>query len=219
MSVLIQEPEKKAQAAILWMHGLGADATDMIALADQLALGQLPLRHLFLNAPLRPVTLNAGMVMPAWFDILGRELQDREDREGVQQSEQLIRQVMADQLKDGLESSQIFLAGFSQGGAMALYTALHTQDRLAGVIALSAYLPLHTQVHPKLEKHCPFFMGAGQFDPLVLPKWSEKSRDWLLSQGYEQVTYHEYPMEHAICFEEIKDLGLWISRHVQGVLQ
>jgi len=216
LSVSIIEPKARAQACVIWMHGLGADSSDMKGLAGQLTMNDVALRHVFIDAPRRPVTLNAGMVMPAWYDITGMELIDREDQEGIKQSELLIRKVMDEQLKDGFAYNQIFLAGFSQGAAMALYTALHTAEQLAGVVALSAYLPLAAQTKPLLEKNTPFFMGSGQFDPLVLPKWTTMTKEWLLANGYNQLTNFLYPMEHSVCFEEIRDLGFWLSQQVQG---
>lgn len=218
MSVYLKNPQDKAQACVIWLHGLGADASDMMGLADQLMINDVAIRHVFIDAPSRPVTLNGGMVMPAWYDIIGMKLLDREDKEGIAQSEQTIRQVMDSQLNDGFVSSQIYLAGFSQGGAMALYTALHTANRLGGVIALSAYLPLAAHNKPILDKSTPFFMGSGQFDPLVLPDWTKQSKDWLLEKGYENIYAQQYPMEHSICFEEIKELSLWLSKQVKGAL-
>lgn len=214
----MKKPEGLAQACVIWMHGLGADASDMAGLAEQLIMNDVALRHVFIDAPSRPVTLNGGMVMPAWYDIVGLELTDREDKEGIGQSQSLIRSVIDSQLNDGFTSSQIFLAGFSQGGAMALHTALHMTSRLGGVIALSAYLPLATLTRPLLDKSTPFFMGSGQFDPLVLPLWTQESRNWLLANGYENMAFHLYPMEHSICFEEVKDISLWLSAQIQGVI-
>ncbi|MDR3503540.1 MAG: alpha/beta hydrolase-fold protein [Legionella sp.] len=212
----MKEPQAPAQACVIWMHGLGADASDMVGLADQLVAGDVALRHVFINAPMRPVTLNNGMVMPAWYDILGMELVDRQDKAGIEQSETLIREVMDAQLRDGFAIEQLFLAGFSQGGAMALHTALHTPGRLGGVIALSAYLPLADHTRPKLDKHTPVFMGSGQFDPLVLPKWVEMSKDWLLNNGYTYLSDHKYPMEHSVCMDEIRDISLWLCQHAPG---
>ena len=219
MSVYIKESQEPAKACVIWLHGLGADASDMVGLVDQLTVTNVALRHVFIDAPSRPVTLNGGMVMPAWYDILGLELVDREDKQGIEQSELIIRQVMDAQINDGFDTGQIILAGFSQGGAMAIHTALNTPSRLAGIIALSAYIPLVKDTHPLLDKTTPIFMGSGQFDPLVLPKWTHESRDWLLKKGYEFLSYHQYPMEHSICFEEIKDLSLWLGQQIQGVLQ
>lgn len=212
----MKEPQAPAQACVLWMHGLGADASDMVGLADQLLATDVALRHVFINAPMRPVTLNNGMVMPAWYDILGMELIDRQDKAGIEQSEEIIRRVMDEQLQDGFSYEQIFLAGFSQGGAMALHTALHTSGRLGGVIALSAYLPLADHNRPVLDKQTPIFMGSGQFDPLVLPKWVDMSKDWLLNNGYTHLSSHHYPMEHSVCMDEIRDISLWLSQQVPG---
>lgn len=213
------EPQEPAKACVIWLHGLGADASDMVGLVEQLTVTDVALRHVFIDAPLRPITLNGGMVMPGWYDILGMELVDREDKPGIEESELIIRQVMDSQLKDGFSANQIILAGFSQGGAMALHTALTTPDRLAGVIALSAYIPLARDTVSALDKTTPIFMGSGQFDPLVLPKWTQASKDWLLEKGYENLSSHQYPMEHSICFDEIKDLSLWLSKQFQGVVQ
>jgi phospholipase/carboxylesterase len=199
------------------MHGLGADASDMMSLADQLTVTDVAFRHVFINAPMRPVTLNAGMVMPAWYDIKGVKLTDREDEEGIKRSEQLILKIIEEQLNAGFTYSQIVLAGFSQGGAMAMYTALHITERIGGVVALSAYLPLAAQVQSHLNKSTPFFMGLGLFDTLVLPQWTDLSKDVLTRHGYEHIAYHRYPMEHSICFEEIKDLSLWLRHHVGGI--
>jgi phospholipase/carboxylesterase len=200
------------------MHGLGADASDMMHLADQLLINDLALRHVFIDAPPRPVTLNGGMMMPAWYDIVGTGLMDRQDKQGIKQSELLIRNVLEAQIKEGFSHDQLFLAGFSQGGAMALHTALCT-PQLGGVIALSAYLPLAQEAETTLTKNTPIFFGCGQFDPLVLPRWTHQTRDWFTANGYESLSFHEYPMEHSICYEEIKDMSLWLSKHVQGALQ
>ncbi|WP_172653497.1 alpha/beta hydrolase [Legionella fallonii] len=215
----MSEPKEPAQACVIWMHGLGADASDMVGLAEQLMINDVSLRHVFIDAPSRPVTLNGGMVMSAWYDIIGAELVDREDKQGIEQSEGLIRRVIDAQIQDGFELGRIILAGFSQGGAMAMHTALRTPGGFAGVVALSAYLPLASDTKPVLDLSTPFFMGSGQFDPLVTPTWTQQSRDWLLANGYEHISYHQYPMEHSVCFEEIKDLSLWLSKQVQGVLQ
>lgn len=218
MSVYIKDPEGKAQACIIWMHGLGADASDMAGLAEQLMTKDIAIRHVFMDAPSRPVVLNGGMVMPAWYDIVGLELTDREDKEGIAHSESLIRDVILSQLNDGFSSSQIYLAGFSQGGAMALHTALHTNSRLGGVIALSAYIPLAQYSQALLDKSTPIFVGSGSYDPLVKPVWVEQSRDRLLESGYENITFNFYPMEHSICFEEIRDLSFWLRDQIQGVI-
>ncbi|MBA2650940.1 MAG: carboxylesterase [Tatlockia sp.] len=213
----MKEPQQQAQACIIWMHGLGADASDMMGLVEQLSIDDIALRHIFLNAPVRPVTLNAGMAMRAWYDIVGMQLTDREDKEGIEQSAAFIRQNYEEQIKDGV-LSKVFFAGFSQGGAMALYTALQMEKPLAGVIALSAYLPLASQCRTDLAKNTPIFMASGQYDPIVLPVWSKESAARLESAGYNQLSYHNYLMEHSICAEEITDLSNWLRAQVKGAL-
>lgn len=215
----MKEPNTQAQACIIWMHGLGADATDMMGLSEQLLLSEIDLRHVYIDAPQRPITLNNGMLMPAWYDILGMEFTDREDQQGIEASAHLIREVIDEQLKVGFSEQQIYLAGFSQGGAMALHTALNYHARLGGVIALSGYLPLANITKPLLDSKTPFFMGSGQFDPLVLPMWTQHSKTWLIAHGYEQIDFHSYPMEHSVCFEEMKDLSLWLVKQVRGAVQ
>lgn len=213
MSVYIKDPQQQAQACVIWMHGLGADANDMAGLAAQLPL-TVPVRHVFMDAPVRPVTLNNNMSMRAWYDIVGMKLTDREDRVGILQSEDLIRQVIAQQCADGFLSHQIFLAGFSQGAAMALRTGLHASMPLAGVVALSGYLPLSEECKPLLALNTPIWIAAGKFDPVVLPSWTKHSFDWLQGQGFQHVQWHEYPMEHTLCMEEIQDLANWLSSQV-----
>jgi len=200
------------------MHGLGADASDMAGLAEQLSLNEVAVRHVFMDAPVRPVTLNNGMLMRAWYDIIGMQLTDREDKEGILGSQLLIQEVIDTQIKEGFSAKQIFLAGFSQGGAVALYTALQRTVALGGVIALSAYLPLAIDCQAALPKDTPVFIAYGQYDPIVLPIWTKQSADWLVAKGYNQVTLHNYLMEHAICAEEINDLSNWLTTQVKGGL-
>lgn len=214
----MKDPQAQAQACIIWMHGLGADASDMVGLTDALPLAHLAIRHVFINAPKRPVTINNGLVMPAWYDIKGMELSDKQDIEGMNQSASVIRKLIADQLNDGFRFEQIFLAGFSQGGVMALHTALATPEKLGGIIALSGCLPFVDPDSPKLDRKTPIFMGYGQFDPIILPKWVKMSEEWLLAKGYLHLSIHQYPMEHSISVEEIKDIGFWISQQVKGVI-
>ncbi|WP_074881812.1 alpha/beta hydrolase [Legionella jamestowniensis] len=211
----MKEPKQQAVACIIWMHGLGADASDMAGLADQLIVN-VPIRHVFLDAPVRPVTINNGMAMRAWYDILDLKFTAREDKEGILSSEEQILQIIQAQMEQGISSDKIFLAGFSQGGAMALHTALHVTYPLGGVIALSAYLPLASECSPSLAKKTPLFFGFGTYDTIVLPAWSKLTIDWLLAQGYDNLKWHTYSMEHSICMEEIKDLSLWLSELTRG---
>ena len=216
LNVYVKEPQQNAQACVIWMHGLGADAQDMVGLATQLPL-TVAVRHVFIDAPVRPVTLNNNMPMRAWYDILGLKLTDREDSEGIKQSEVLIRQVIDSQLAEGFVSEQIFLAGFSQGGAMALYTGLHTSMPLAGIISLSAYLPLASACKIALNHNTPMFMAGGLYDPLVLPVWTNQCIESLRSIGFQRIESHQYPMEHSICVEEVRDIAQWLTREVTSI--
>lgn len=216
LNVRLKEPSSPAKACVIWMHGLGADATDMAGLADYPLLANLPIRHVFIDAPVRPVTLNGGMSMRAWYDIIDMTLTGREDKPGVTQSYQHILAVIDAQITAGFHSEQIILAGFSQGGAMALYTALHCELPLAGVIALSSYLPLASDCQPVLAKTTPIFLALGQYDPMVLPEWTRKSEHYLRDSGYNQLTFRQYPMEHSICLDEIEDIAAWLSLRIKG---
>jgi len=213
LNVYIKEPLQPAQACVIWMHGLGADAQDMAGLAEQLPLN-IAVRHVFIDAPVRAVTVNNSMKMRAWYDISGFDLSDREDKVGVADSETIIRKVITAQLDDGFTSKQIFLAGFSQGGAMALYVGLRNSMPLAGVISLSAYLPLAAELYPELARNTPFFIAAGQQDDVVSPLWTKQSVNWLHARSYRQISFHEYPMAHSICLPEIQDLGQWLTTQI-----
>jgi phospholipase/carboxylesterase len=217
LSIYSEGSQQPQQGCVLWMHGLGASASDMMGLANELVTPRLRFKHVFLDAPQRPVTINAGMVMPAWYDISGMDLVDRVDSQGIAQSQALIEKAIDGQLEEGFEYQQIILAGFSQGGAMALHTALNLEVKLAGVIALSAYLPSIADTRAVLDKNTPFFIALGQFDSVVFPAWSLQSRDWLLAQGYQSLSCHQYPMDHSVCYEELQDLSQWMIRHYQGV--
>jgi len=210
VNAVVIESKQKAEACVIWMHGLGASADDMAGLARQLPL-KVPMRHVALNAPIRPVTLNQHMPMPAWYDIVGMKLTDREDRTGILESEQIILKAIEQQVADGFTHKQIFLAGFSQGGAMALFTSLHAMPTLGGVIALSAYLPLASTCEVKLNSKTPVFIGSGRFDPMVLPSWTAQSVTWLKNKCFEHITVHDYPMEHSVCIEEIRDIAVWLE--------
>ncbi|KTD49657.1 phospholipase/carboxylesterase [Legionella quinlivanii] len=212
MNVYTKEPDTSPTASVIWMHGLGADASDMAGLASQYPISALPVRHVFMNAPVRPVTINGGMHMPAWYDIVGFELTDREDGEGIKESEKQINAVIQSQLETGMTEKQIILAGFSQGAAMALHTALNRPQAIGGVVSLSGYLPLASECQFHLPRETPFFMGYGRFDNVVLPEWTNYSCRFLESRGYHDLTIKDYPMEHSICQSEINDLDSWLKR-------
>jgi len=223
LSVYIKDPEMKAKACVIWMHGLGADSQDMIGLAEQLQV-TVPCRHVFMDAPVRPVTLNNKMPMRAWYDISGMELTSREDADGIKQSEGLILKVMDEQIAEGFDSKSIFFAGFSQGAAMALFTGLNAATPIAGIIALSGYIPLASSLDLKENKDMPIFIGGGLHDPIVLPLWTNQCVAFLKANGYQKIEQHTYPMEHAVCASEINDLSSFLSTaassisHRDGVL-
>lgn len=211
MNTTQHNPQKKADVCIIWLHGLGADASDMAGLAQQSSLAKLSCKHIFLDAPVRPVTINNGMQMRAWYDILDVRLNSREDEEGIKASQKQINAAIEEQIKAGFDSSQIILAGFSQGGAMALYVGLTYPQKLGGIMALSAYLPLATKVQIEQDRSTPLFFAFGSFDQVVIPYWTRETSLWFEHNGFTRVSNHEYPMEHTICMQEIDDMTKWLS--------
>ncbi len=203
------------RAAVIWMHGLGADGHDFEPIVPE--LGQpdsLPLRFVFPHAPMRPVTINAGMVMRAWYDVGGQGGTRREDEQGVRASQRAIEALIEREKKRGLTAGEIVLAGFSQGGAMALQTGLRHPERLAGLLVLSSFLPLPDTLAAEASpanRDVPIFMAHGTHDPLIPVSRARDSRDRLLALGY-RVQWREYPMAHAVCAEEIADLSAWLRR-------
>lgn len=205
------------KACIIWLHGLGADASDMAGLVSQLRIPAASFKHVFLDAPFRAVTINNGIRMRAWYDIVGDKLTDREDEQGIGEAQQQILTAVDEQIAAGFSAQQIFLAGFSQGGAMALYTALNQSKPLAGVVVLSGYLPLVKEVRASMPKDTPLFMACGRFDPIVLPQWTQATLNWVKNQGYHTIAWYEYSMQHTICHEEIADLSCWLLLQMEGI--
>jgi phospholipase/carboxylesterase len=201
-------------ASVIWMHGLGADAHDFESVPPMLDLGPaLPVRYIFPNAPVRPVTLNGGMRMRAWYDLLGLDRDAPEDAEGIRESGASIAGLIEREVERGISADNIVLAGFSQGGAIALYTALRYPSRLAGVLALSCYLPLSAEV--ETERHSanakvPIFMAHGEFDDVVAVNFARGSRKRLHTMGYD-VDWREYPMAHSVMPEEIGDIKKFLA--------
>lgn len=217
LNVRVKESKTKAQWCMIWMHGLGADGNDMAMLQSQMAIEDLAIRHVFVDAPIRPVTINNHYPMPAWYDILGADLQSREDEQGIRASSDAIEVIIEEQVRQGFNKERIFLAGFSQGGAMALTIALNNPAQLAGVISLSAYLPMARQLAAEdlqNKKNMPIFMAAGSHDPVVQVQWSRASHQFLVQQGFVGVAWHEYPMEHQVCLDEMNDLASWLRAQV-----
>lgn len=201
-------------ASVIWMHGLGADGHDFEPIVPELGLpGTLQVRFIFPNAPVRPVTLNMGMAMRAWYDII--EIGGgREDGEGLRASQAAIEQLIAAEVARGIPASRIVLAGFSQGGAIAFQTGLRHPQRLAGIMALSTYLPLAGTVEDErsaANRDLPVFMAHGSVDPVISISRAQQSRKMLEALGYP-LEWHEYPMPHSVCPQEITDISDWLVR-------
>ena len=202
------------QFSVIWMHGLGADGSDFEAVVPELGLEDCPgVRFIFPHAPHIPVTCNGGYVMPAWYDIISLDTNSRTvDEAGIIVSRQAIRRLMERENQRGVPCSRIFLAGFSQGGAVAYTTALTHAQPLAGVIALSTYIPSLKLLEGEAtdaNRAVPIFAAHGTEDDVVSPELGIRARDFLLRQGY-RLEWHEYAMPHSVCIEEIDEIGRWL---------
>ena len=201
-------------AAVIWLHGLGADGNDFAAMVPELDLGNCPpIRFVFPHAPTMPITLNGGYVMPAWYDIRGTDLVSRQDAEGIHKSAQAIDALIEHEVSRGIPAENIVLAGFSQGCAMALHTGLRFPKRLAGIMALSGYLPLAETLPAErtpANANTPVFMAHGTADPVVIPARGEASRDALTQLGYP-VQWHSYPMQHSVHPREVADISVFLA--------
>ena len=202
-------------ASIIVLHGLGADGNDFVPIAEQLDLSAVgPVRFVFPSAPVRPVTINGGYVMRAWYDILGTDLVRREDEAGLRQSAAEIQALLDREASRGIAPARTVLMGFSQGCAMALMVGLRAPQRLAGLVAWSGYLPLAASTAAErspANADVPILMGHGRFDTMVVPARGLATRDALLALGYP-VQWHDYPMEHSVCPDEITDLNRWLLK-------
>jgi phospholipase/carboxylesterase len=202
-------------ATVFILHGLGGDGNDFVPIAQELdsaAIG--PVRFVFPHAPVIPVTINNGFQMRAWYDILGFDLGSRQDETGLRKSMAEIEELLAREKQRGMPANRIVLGGFSQGCAVAQMTGMRHKERLAGIVGMSGYLPLaQTTAAERSDANVltPIFMGHGQQDDVVDITRGKASRDALRALGYE-VEWHEYPMAHSVCMEEIQDLGRWLVK-------
>ena len=199
-------------ASVIWLHGLGADGNDFAPLADEIEL-PVAVRYIFPHAPTMPVSINGGYVMRAWYDISDAALR-REDETGVRASQKSVEVLLAREKSRGIAANRIVLAGFSQGGAIALHAGLRQSERLAGIMALSTYVPLADTLAAEANpasREVPVFMAHGTADPMIPFARARASRDLLLQQDYA-LEWHEYPMQHAVCPQEIADIGVWLRR-------
>jgi phospholipase/carboxylesterase len=197
------------RAAVIWLHGLGADGHDFESIVPELAL-PTAVRFVFPHAPVQPVTINGGARMRAWYDVTHDR---RQDIEGIRASQARVEALIARERRRGIVARALVLAGFSQGGAIALHTGLRHSERLAGLLALSTYLPLSETLEQEASpanRGLPIFMAHGTHDPVLPLSWAEHSRDRLVALGY-RVEWHEYPMPHSVCGEEIVDISRWLG--------
>ncbi|HET7670967.1 MAG TPA: dienelactone hydrolase family protein [Burkholderiales bacterium] len=209
MEAIQIETGRNPQAAVIWLHGLGADGHDFEPIVPELEL-EKPVRFVFPHAPIRPVTINNGMRMRAWYDIY-QFGGGREDEQGLRASQKLVEDLIRAQ---GLPAEKIVLAGFSQGGAIVLQTGLRHAERLAGIMALSCYLPIASTVaaeRTEANKAAPIFMAHGRFDDIIPIDRAQASRAALEKLGCK-VEWHEYPMPHSVCPQEIADISAFLAR-------
>jgi phospholipase/carboxylesterase len=202
-------------ASIVWMHGLGADGNDFVDIVPEIRLpGDRGVRFVFPHAPMRPVTINGGYVMRAWYDIRDDGGTRREDPAGVRASQAAIEALVARERERGIPASAIVLAGFSQGGAMALHTGLRHPERLAGIMALSCSLPLADTLAAEAaptNRDVPIFMAHGTHDQMIPKARAQRAHETLTGLSYK-VEWHEYPMPHSVCMEEVADIAAWLGR-------
>jgi phospholipase/carboxylesterase len=210
------ETGKNPAASVIWMHGLGADGNDFVPIVEELDLTGTPaVRFIFPHAPMRAVTINNGYVMRAWYDVSFGDLEGksrRADAVGVHESAEQIGALVEREIGRGISNKNILLAGFSQGGAIALHTGLRYPKALAGIMALSTYLPLADELPREAaaeNKSVPIFIAHGVFDPVVPLAMGAGSMTILMGLGYA-VDWRQYPMQHSVCPQEIDDIGTWL---------
>ena len=215
LDVIDIETAPNPTASIIILHGLGADGNDFVPVAQEFDLGAVgPVRYVFPHGPTRPVTINGGYVMRAWYDILGEDLVRREDEAGLRQSQALVEALIERERARGIAASRIVLGGFSQGCAMTLMTGLRFRERLAGLLGMSGYLPLAaTTAAERSDANAgvPIYLGHGRQDPVIAIDRATASRDALVALGYP-VEWHDYPMPHSVSAQEIADINRWLLK-------
>ena len=221
LSSIEVETAPNPTVAVIWLHGLGADGSDFEPVVPALGLPASPgVRFVFPHAPAMPVTCNGGYVMRAWYDIISLEPTNRViDEAGIVSSRAAIRRLIERENSRGIPCHRIFLAGFSQGGAVAYTTAITHPERLAGLIALSTYLPVTGLVDAEAteaNRSIPILSAHGEYDDVVAPVLGLAARDFLLARGYA-VDWYSYPLPHSICLEEIEDIGVWMGERISAL--
>jgi len=210
---IVIETQENPKHAVIWLHGLGANGHDFEPIVPDLGLDKLAIRFIFPHAPNRPVTVNGGYVMPAWYDIKGADIADKEDLEGMHQSQSYLNDLVGLTIADGIPSENIVIAGFSQGGAVATYSLIRMEHKLAGCLALSTYVPFMSESKNQMTAYnngTPIFWGHGSQDDIVPEQLGKSSANHLNDLGYS-VDWHSYPMAHSVNADEIRDISLWFK--------
>jgi phospholipase/carboxylesterase len=207
-----------ADAAVIWLHGLGADGSDFVPVVSELKLPDSSnVRFIFPHAPVRPITINQGYSMRGWYDITSLDIANRDDESGIIESSNRLMSLCYQQVAQGISSQRVVFAGFSQGGAIALYAGLRYPDRLGGIMALSTYLPMQQRLVPEAteaNRSTPIFMAHGLYDEVVAAQFGQQTRDLLQQQGYP-LQWHDYAMGHSVCAQEINDISSWLTQILQ----
>lgn len=215
--ILQTDPDdsREADAAVIWLHGLGADGSDFVPIVSELKLPDaLNIRFIFPHAPLRPITINQGYRMRGWYDITSLDIANRDDEAGIVESSAMLTRLCDQQLAQGIAATRIIVAGFSQGGAIALHAGLRYAHTLGGIMALSTYLPMQQRLQQEstaANRNTPIFMAHGLHDDVVATQFGQQTRALLQQQGY-RVQWHDYAMGHSVCMEEINDISNWLER-------
>ena len=208
-------PKNTTKATVIWLHGLGAGADDFLSIVPQLKLPEsLAVRFVFPQAPILPVTINNGYEMPAWYDVYGFDRTSKQDEQGIRRSEEQLAQLINTEINNGISSDKIVLAGFSQGGAIALHTALRYTQKLAGVMVLSSYLPIADLMaeEKSIENtNLAIFIAHGSNDTVLPLAMAQLTREYLQAHDYP-IDWHIYPMAHQVCLEEIRDISAWLQK-------
>lgn len=212
---IVLDQGKQPKHSIIWLHGLGADGEDFVDMAEAINL-PVSMRYIFPHAPKNPVTINGGFIMRSWYDIADIDIGAKQDAAGIRASQAEIEKFIAQEKARGIAEENIFIAGFSQGGAIALHTGLRHPARLGGILALSTYLPLADTLSQEVSlsaKNTPIFFAHGRHDPVVPYALGKASADKLQQLGY-QTDWHEYAMPHSVTSEEVSDIERWLTQRL-----
>ena len=214
-SIVLNFGQGEPNHSIIWLHGLGATANDFPPIVPELGLqADRPIKFVFPQAPNRPITINGGFEMPGWYDIKGMSLEEKQDIDGMRESQTMLEGLVAAEIDRGIAANNIIVAGFSQGGAVAYYTATRSQTKLAGIIALSTYLPFQERTEQEqsgVNVTTPILANHGTHDPVVPLAYGQQSAELLKKLDY-QIKWKTYPMEHQVVMEQIRDIGAWINQ-------